>query len=122
MSGGNFSLKGHNEVSPESSLIHVEPQLPQPVFIGEVLQPSDHLRGPPVDPLQQLHVFHELGATGLDAALRTGFYSVQQDAVLEVFSMTTNDEIQNKITQQRKQGLCPTPTKAEVKIYFSIMR
>ena len=32
------------------------------------------------------------------------------------------DEIQNKITQQRKQGLCPTPTKAEVKIYFSIMR
>ncbi|KAM6133998.1 lymphatic vessel endothelial hyaluronic acid receptor 1 isoform 2-T2 [Phoenicopterus ruber ruber] len=30
------------------------PRLSQPVFIGEVLQPSDHLCGPPLDSLQQV--------------------------------------------------------------------
>ncbi|KAK4818005.1 hypothetical protein QYF61_004118 [Mycteria americana] len=33
-----------------------QPQLSQPVLIGEVLQPSDHFHGPPLDLLQQLHV------------------------------------------------------------------
>ena len=37
-------------------------QLSQSVLIGEVLHPSDHLRGPPMNPLQELHVFLMLRA------------------------------------------------------------
>ena len=37
-------LEGCNQVSPEPSLLQAkQTQLPQPVFIGEVLQHSDHL-------------------------------------------------------------------------------
>ena len=47
-----------NQVSPQPSLLRAEQhQLSQPVFIGVVLQPSDHLCGPPLDLLQQVHVF-----------------------------------------------------------------
>jgi len=37
-----------------------------------VLQPSDHLCGPPLDPLQQLHVLLVLRAPELDAGLQVG--------------------------------------------------
>jgi len=54
------------------SLLQAEQgQLPQP-FLGEVLQPSDRLCGPPLNPLQQLHVFLVLEAPGLNTALRVG--------------------------------------------------
>ncbi|PKU47477.1 hypothetical protein llap_2217 [Limosa lapponica baueri] len=46
----------------------------QPVFIGEVLQASGHLRGPPLDLLQQVHVLLMLGAPELDAVLQLGTY------------------------------------------------
>ena len=37
-------MEGCHKVSPEPSLLQAEqPQPSQPVFIGEVLQPSDHL-------------------------------------------------------------------------------
>ena len=40
-------LAGCSKVIPEPSLLQAEqPQLPQPVLTGEVLQPSDHPRGP----------------------------------------------------------------------------
>ena len=55
--------------SPRSFLQAAQAQLPQPVFIGEVLQPSDRLCGPPLDPLQQLHIFPVLGALDLDTVL-----------------------------------------------------
>ena len=43
-------LEGHNEVSPDLSLLQAkQAQFPQAFFIGEVLQPSDHLSGPPLD-------------------------------------------------------------------------
>jgi len=58
-------LGGHNEVSPEPSLLHI----PQSVFVGEVLQPSEHLYGLPLDLFQKLYVFSELGAPGLEAVL-----------------------------------------------------
>ena len=45
-------------------------QLPQHVSRGEVLQPSDHLRGSPLNPLHQLHIFLVLWAAGLDAVLQ----------------------------------------------------
>jgi len=45
-------------------------QFPQPFFTGELLQPSDHLSGPPLDPLQELHVLLVLGVPGLDSVLQ----------------------------------------------------
>ncbi|KAK4820289.1 hypothetical protein QYF61_022859 [Mycteria americana] len=47
-----------------------QPQLSQPVFVEEVLQPSDHFHGPPLDSLQQLHVLLVLRAPELDAELQ----------------------------------------------------
>ncbi|KAK4811312.1 LOW QUALITY PROTEIN: hypothetical protein QYF61_024448 [Mycteria americana] len=64
-------LEGRRKVSPEPSLLQAEQlQLSQPVLVGEVFQPSDHFRGPPLDPLQQLHVFRVLRAPELDAVLQ----------------------------------------------------
>ena len=64
-------LEGCNKVSPEPSLLQTEQaQLSQPVFIGEALQPSDHLCGPALDLLQQLHILLVLGAPGLDTVLQ----------------------------------------------------
>ncbi|KAK4819077.1 hypothetical protein QYF61_025310 [Mycteria americana] len=66
-------LEGCYKVSPQPSLLQAEPpQLSQPVFIGEVLQPTDHLHGPPLDSLQQLHVLLMLGTPELDAVLQVG--------------------------------------------------
>ena len=58
------ALKGHSEVSPESSLLQAEQdQTPQPFFIEEMLQPSQHPQSPPLDLLQQLHIPPVLGNT-----------------------------------------------------------
>ncbi|KAK4831083.1 hypothetical protein QYF61_015281 [Mycteria americana] len=66
-------LKGCNKVSPEPSLLQAEqPQLSQPFLIGDVFHPSDHFCGPPLDPLQQVHVFPVLRAPELDAVLQVG--------------------------------------------------
>jgi len=66
-------MEGHNEVSPELSLLQAkQSQFHQPFLTGEVLQPSDHLSGPPLDPLQELHVLPVLGAPGLDTVLQMG--------------------------------------------------
>jgi len=43
-------------------------QLPQPVFVGEVLH--DRICGPPLDSLQQLHIRFVLGAPHLDIVLQ----------------------------------------------------
>lgn len=49
-------MEGCKKVSPEPCLLQNEQaQIPQPLFIGEVLQPSDALCSPPLDPFQQLH-------------------------------------------------------------------
>ncbi|KAK4825592.1 hypothetical protein QYF61_000681 [Mycteria americana] len=47
-----------------------QPQLSQPFLIGEVFHPSDHFHGPPLDLLQQLHVFPVLRTPELDAVLQ----------------------------------------------------
>ena len=66
-------LEGSYKVSSEPSRLQAEkPQLTQPAFVGEVLQPSDHLHGPSVDLLQQSHVLLVLGAPGLIAVLQLG--------------------------------------------------
>jgi len=57
-----YILKGRNKLSPEPSLLQAEePQLSQPFFTGEVLQPSDCFHGPSLELLQQVHVFLVLG-------------------------------------------------------------
>ena len=54
--------EGRNEVSLEPSLFQTkQAQFPLPFLIGEVLQPSDHLSGPPLDPVQELHILPVLG-------------------------------------------------------------
>ena len=58
--------------SPQSLLQAKQAQLPQPFFIREVLQPSDHPCGPGLGPLQQLHIFLVLGTPDLDAVLQMG--------------------------------------------------
>ena len=64
-------LEGHCKVSSEPSVLQAEePQLSQPVFVGEVVQPSDHLCGPPLDLMQQLGVLLVLGDLELDAVLQ----------------------------------------------------
>ncbi|KAK4814100.1 hypothetical protein QYF61_008195 [Mycteria americana] len=64
-------LEGCSKVSPQPSLLQAEqPQLSQPVLVGEVLQPLDHFHGPPLDLLQQLHVLLVLRAPELDAVLQ----------------------------------------------------
>ncbi|KAK4813629.1 hypothetical protein QYF61_014389, partial [Mycteria americana] len=64
-------LAGCYKVSLEPSLLQAEqPQLSQPVLVGEVLQPSDHFCDPPLDSLQQLHLCLVLRTPELDAVLR----------------------------------------------------
>jgi len=47
-------------------------QFPQPTFVKEVLQPSDHLCGLPLDPLLQLYIFPVWEAPDLDTVLQLG--------------------------------------------------
>ena len=50
-------LEGYYKVSPQPSLLRAEqPQLSQPLLIGEMFHPSHHFCGPSLDPLQQVHV------------------------------------------------------------------
>ena len=66
-------LEGHHEVSPEPSLLHTkQAQLPQPFFLGEVLQPSDHLCGSPLELYGQLSILIALGDCDVDAVLQIG--------------------------------------------------
>jgi len=58
-------------VSSEPSLLQVEqPQLFQPFLIAEVFHSFDHFCGPPLDPLQQVHVCPVLKALELHTGLQ----------------------------------------------------
>ena len=66
-------LEGCYKVSPQSSLLQTEqPQLSQPVLRGEVFQPSDRFCGPPLDSLQQVHVYPVLRVPELEIVLQVG--------------------------------------------------
>ena len=58
--------------SPRSLLSRLNSPNSQPFLTAEVLQPSDHLCGPPLAPLQQVHVCPVLGAPELGAGLQVG--------------------------------------------------
>ena len=74
LSVGPFQvLKGCCMVSLEPSLLQDEqPQLSQPFVIGEVLHPSHRFCGPPLVPLQHIHVLLVLRPPELDAGLQVG--------------------------------------------------
>ena len=64
-----------HEVSLESPPLQTEQiQIPQPVFVGEVLQPCEHLHSLPLDSFQKPHIFIELGALDKDAILQMGHH------------------------------------------------
>lgn len=66
-------------VSLQPSLLQAEQgQLPQAFFIGKVLKPSEHLHGPLLDPLQQLHTFLVLGSQTWTQYSRWGLKRVEQ--------------------------------------------
>lgn len=49
------------------------PHLSLPVYIGEMLQPPDHLCSPPLDSVLQLHILlMMLGAPELNTVLQVG--------------------------------------------------
>lgn len=70
-------LKDFNEVF--SKLFHLQAEQPsQPFFMGEILQISDHLHGPPLNPL---HVLPMLWTPELDALLQAGSHEGRVEGV-----------------------------------------
>jgi len=57
-------------MSPQNLLQAEQPQLSQPVLVGEVFHPLDHFCGPPLKALQQVHVSPVLRTPHLDAVLQ----------------------------------------------------
>ena len=78
-------------MSPGSLLQIKQAQLPQPFFTGEVLQPSDHLCGTSLDPIQQLHILPVLGAPELNAVLQKGHHKgrTEQDNPFLIMQSTS---------------------------------
>jgi len=65
------TFKGHLGQLPCNEQGHLQlGQLSQPVFVGELFHPLDHFCGPPLDVLQQVHVFAVLRILHLDAVLQ----------------------------------------------------
>jgi len=66
-------FRGISKVPSQPSLLQAkQAQLPQPLLIGEMFQSPHHPRSPPLDSLQQLLIFLELGSPALDTALQMG--------------------------------------------------
>ncbi|KAK4816919.1 hypothetical protein QYF61_024929 [Mycteria americana] len=106
---GLFSLE-----KAQGDLINAEqPQLSQPVLAGEVLQPSHHFRGPPLDPLQQLHVLLVLRAPELDAVLQVplddilSFWHVNCTTQLGVICKLAEDAQMGRKRHCHRQKLTP---------------
>jgi len=62
-------------------------QLPQPLFIGEVLQPSEHLCCSPLDLLQQLHSFLCWGPQAWVQRSRWNLMSAEQRETIPFLSL-----------------------------------
>ncbi|KAK4818444.1 hypothetical protein QYF61_013131 [Mycteria americana] len=102
--GKGMVLEGCYKVSPEPSLLQAEqPQLSQPVFIGEVLQPSDRLHGPPLDLLQQVHVLLMLGPQSWTQYSRWGLTRAgQRGRIASLDLLATLLLMQPRIRVERK--------------------
>lgn len=85
-------------MSPDPSLLQAEEvQLPLPVFIGKVLQPLDHLHGPPLDQVEQLHISVMLGTPGLDAVLQGGMRAEYKEIITSLTLLATALLLQPRI-------------------------
>lgn len=78
-------------------------QLLQLVFVGEMLQPSDHLC-PPQDPLQKLHIFPKLEASDIDTMLHNRASRAQPFLlpIMPVKNMAANDIVKKYLAGYRK--------------------
>jgi len=72
-----FSLRT-SSLNPMALAGVEQPQLSQPVFTGEVLQQSDHLCGPPLDPLQQVRALLMLRLQSWTQDSRPGLTRAEQ--------------------------------------------
>jgi len=64
-------LRGCYQNTSELSVLQAEqPQLSQPVLLGEMFRPLDHFCGPALDALQQVYVSPVLRTPHLDAVLQ----------------------------------------------------
>ena len=99
-------LEGCSEASPSWTS-----PAPSACLCKRVLQPSDHLHGPPLDLLQQLHIPSVLGAPGLDALLQMWppWLSVSTSHLQLKRWCIINTQIQNTAPSQlgrRKWAVC----------------
>jgi len=53
----------------------------------KMLQPTEHLRGPPLNLLQQLHIFFVLEIPSLDAVLQVGPHRAEQKVAIPYLSL-----------------------------------
>ena len=75
-------------MSPEPSLLQAEEvQIPQPFLTGGVLQPSDPLHGPPLDPLQELHIPQVLRPQAWTQYSRWGLTRAEQRGTITSLSL-----------------------------------
>jgi len=112
-------LESCYQVSLEPSLFQAEQaQLLLSVLTEEVLQPTVHLHGPPLDPFLEVHIFPELGYPDLGAVFQMGPYKSSgegdnQPAVYPSFEAAWNvvDILDCKYTQLAhvKFLLCQDP-------------
>jgi len=72
-----------------------EPQLCQPVLVGEALQSSDHLHSPPLDLIQQLDVLLMLGDPECTQYSRWGLTRAERYHFLQPSDHTSLDATQD---------------------------
>ncbi|KAJ7401265.1 hypothetical protein BTVI_97626 [Pitangus sulphuratus] len=84
LQGGPNALDLKTTIRSHQSLLfsRLNNPSPQPFLMEEVLHPSDHLHGPPLDSLQQVHVFLVLRTPDLDAALQVFIHKNPQVLVI----------------------------------------
>ncbi len=90
----------------EPSLRQAKPsQFPPPFLIREVLQPSDHLSGPPLDPLQKLPVLRRRENKGKADAEKDKSKSREEQAQVRKKSRRGGEEKQRmKVRKTSGQG------------------
>lgn len=92
------------------------PQFFPTVFTGEVLQPPDHLCGPPQSSLQQFHIRLTLGAPELNALLRWGLIRAELShkiTSLNVLVMLLLTQTRNKVWARQMNLSSRKETKPE---------
>lgn len=96
-------LKSCNTVSLKPSFPQAEPQLSQPVLIGEVFQATDCSCGPPLDLYQQVHIFLILKSPEVDVVLQVPATWMQYFRCTAIFEPWVSLLQETKITDGFKK-------------------